>query len=307
MTPQAPSIESIRRFKNLLFATAVMTFLLIVMGGIVRVTGSGLGCPDWPTCFGKWIPPMRADAIIEYLHRLAATFASPLILASFFVAWWRFRPIRLITRSLFWACILLAVQALLGGLVVIFETPPGWVAVHLANALLIFALILLPLIVTITLVRNPSADLRLDFSTPFSRRARHTLIALFIVLVSGAFVAGTNATMACSGWPLCNGQLFPSHYLGWIHMLHRTLVAIVTYSVISLYLASRRDTALPLPLKRTTSTLLVLFLIQAAVGAVKVSYRFPVFYLGAHVAVAAAVWAAAVILAAMAALSTPSD
>ena len=71
-TNELTNHTTINRFRYLVLTAALMTFGLITMGGIVRVTGSGLGCPDWPTCHGQLIPPMRVDAIIEYLHRLIA-------------------------------------------------------------------------------------------------------------------------------------------------------------------------------------------------------------------------------------------
>src|SRR3990170_1584085 len=90
------------RFRYLVLAAALATYLLIVIGGIVRVTGSGLGCPDWPTCYGSWIPPLRADALIEYSHRLVAALTTPLILAAAYVAWRRLRGQRLIAPPLLW-------------------------------------------------------------------------------------------------------------------------------------------------------------------------------------------------------------
>ncbi|TMK96655.1 MAG: hypothetical protein E6G40_10635, partial [Actinobacteria bacterium] len=52
-------------------AATAATFLLIGIGALVRATGSGLGCPGWPKCFGRWVPPLQYHAIIEYSHRLA--------------------------------------------------------------------------------------------------------------------------------------------------------------------------------------------------------------------------------------------
>ena len=70
-----------------------MTYLLITMGGIVCVTGSGRACPDWPGCYGRIVPLMRTDAVIEYLHRLVAALTSPFIIAAAVVGWWK-SPLR---------------------------------------------------------------------------------------------------------------------------------------------------------------------------------------------------------------------
>ena len=75
------------RFQKLTIATTASTVLLIAAGGLVRATGSGLGCPGWPTCFGRWIPPLETHAIIEYSHRLLATITVILICLQAVVAW----------------------------------------------------------------------------------------------------------------------------------------------------------------------------------------------------------------------------
>ena len=78
-------------FRRLAVITAVMVYLLMVMGGIVRVTGSGLGCPDWPTCYGHLIPPLELHSIIEYTHRTIAALTGGFIIATVAAAWLRFR------------------------------------------------------------------------------------------------------------------------------------------------------------------------------------------------------------------------
>src|SRR5512143_2660357 len=133
---------TIGRFRYLALTAALMTFGLITMGGIVRVTGSGLGCPDWPTCHGQLVPPMRMDAIIEYLHRLIAALTSPFILASAVVGWDKLRAIKWVSRPPIIAVGLLIVEIVLGAITVLTELPPEIVAVHLGTALTIFALML---------------------------------------------------------------------------------------------------------------------------------------------------------------------
>src|SRR5438132_10995774 len=78
-----------RRFTQLAWSAAAATYLLIILGAIVRITGSGLGCGEhWPLCNGKLLPPLDLPTMIEYGHRLAAAAVSVLVLALAAYAWW---------------------------------------------------------------------------------------------------------------------------------------------------------------------------------------------------------------------------
>ena len=129
------------RFAKLAVAAAVATFVLIAAGGLVRATDSGLGCPDWPLCFGDWVPPTDLNAWIEHTHRLiAAVFVGPLVgavaLITVFSDRRRDRPL-LIAAVV--AGVLVVVQSLIGAAVVLQGLAAELVTVHLAMALTVFA------------------------------------------------------------------------------------------------------------------------------------------------------------------------
>src|SRR2546428_6530184 len=88
-----------KAFRALSVATALVTYALVVLGGVVRVSGSGLGCPDWPLCHGRLLPPLDLHSIIEYSHRTTASLASTLIVLTAVGAWVAWRKRRAIVTS----------------------------------------------------------------------------------------------------------------------------------------------------------------------------------------------------------------
>src|ERR1043166_1609858 len=125
---------SARSFRVVAFTTAVFAYLQIALGGVVRVTGSGLGCPDWPLCNGRPYPPADLHAIIEYSHRWVGTVTGLLLIPPVAAAWILFRN----RRSLAWLATATlgatVLEGLVGGVVVIRELAPWLVLVHLAIA-----------------------------------------------------------------------------------------------------------------------------------------------------------------------------
>jgi heme o synthase len=128
------------RFQRLAVATLTATFLLIAVGGLVRATDSGLGCPDWPRCFGKLTPPPNLHAWIEHSHRLVAAAVIVLVALTAVVAWTTRRP-----RAVRWASAaavaMVLAQALLGAIVVWAKLEAESVTLHLATALALVALL----------------------------------------------------------------------------------------------------------------------------------------------------------------------
>lgn len=149
-----PSLSS---FQRLAIATTLLTYLLIAVGGLVRASGAGLGCPDWPRCFGTWLPPASAAALpapfdpaqfnatlmwTEYLNRLLGVSVGFAILATTVVAWRRHRRQPRIVWPIVTALLLTGFQGWLGGRVVANALAPWIVTVHMLVALVIVQLLL---------------------------------------------------------------------------------------------------------------------------------------------------------------------
>src|SRR5216110_874272 len=129
------------RYRALVYLSLALTFLVVVWGGIVRVTGSGLGCPDWPLCHGQFLPSLDIATRIEWTHRFLAI-AAGLTLAA--LAVWTLVRYRSDKRALAFvgaAVVLYWLQAILGAITVLLELPDTWVTIHLANAELLLAVL----------------------------------------------------------------------------------------------------------------------------------------------------------------------
>jgi protoheme IX farnesyltransferase len=256
-----------------------------------------LGCPDWPLCHGQLLPPLRIDAILEYSHRIAASLASPLVLATAVAAWARHRAHPWILRPALLSVGLLIVQVLLGAVTVLLETPDWIVAIHLAVALLILAL---QTAVTAAAFGGGGAGAMRSPAHPLAREAASAALSVFVLLVSGGLVAGSGATAACGGFPLCDGRLWPADALGRIQMVHRALAVVAAFLLIKLAWKVWRAPSIS-PSLRIASTLAgLLVLLQAAIGALNVLRGFPPLLSGLHIATAGAVWSLAVMAAALA-------
>src|SRR4051812_50005084 len=132
-----------RTFRSLATTTVVLTLLLIAWGGIVRATGSGDGCPDWPTCFGRWIPRADYHTLIEYTHRLFAFLAGFASTALAAVGGWSLIRRGPLDRLTAWLAVtllpLFVVQALIGGWVIPSRGEPRGVTLDFAVAFFFLA------------------------------------------------------------------------------------------------------------------------------------------------------------------------
>ncbi|MBM3140944.1 MAG: hypothetical protein FJZ92_12245, partial [Chloroflexi bacterium] len=228
MAPDGPrrgGKGSMSRYQALALVTVVATLLLITLGSVVRTTGSGLGCPDWPLCHGRLLPPLERTAIIEYSHRTVAALVGALVVATV-VTTLRVRRTERAVRALAVAALpLLALQAWLGKETVERELPPLVVTFHLSTALVLFAVLAL-----VAALAWQGAERRLAAireRRAVARLAVIAAVAMAVVIVSGAYVVGAHASFACSAWPGCPESPVPFAAGGRpeaVHWLHRLTV-----------------------------------------------------------------------------------
>lgn len=228
-----------RLWRRIALAGAVVTYLLIVLGGVVRITGSGLGCgDDWPLCNGRLIPPMDLATWIEYGHRLVAVAVSILVLALVSLAGWRGRREAWRSRRRRGALALgiLVVQVLLGAITVWLGLPPVSVILHLAAAMSLLAV----LILAAAEGYGDRGALR-RVSDGAARLAWMGVGLGFVVVLLGALVANLDAALVCHGFPLCNARWLPS--ADWriqLHWTHRTLAYLLVAWTLALPGLARR-------------------------------------------------------------------
>jgi len=275
--------------------TVVATYVLIVLGGTVRATGSGTACPDWPLCQGQLVPPAETKVMIEYSHRLLASVVGFLILGTLFWGWRTYREHRLFTGGAVAVVLLLAGQVILGGITVKTETAASVVALHLAIALTLLTLLIVIALATFVLESGRTFPAVTGGVGGLARRFWALPISLlgvtFALIIVGAFVSQTGAGLVYPDWPLFNGKLVSAGgRLADLHYAHRMLAAIAGVLVIGFAWQIWDEDRRPL-LVVATGLALLLFIAQALVGAANIWLELTTSVRILHLALASAVWA----------------
>jgi heme a synthase len=271
--------------RKLALATTVATFALIILGGVVRVSDSGLGCGPagsgfhgWPFCNGDVVPGVDLNSIIEFTHRVVATVVGLMILALFVMAWRRYRPLVPATALLL---VLVAAQGALGGATVEENLEEAYVAAHLGLAMLLLGLLLYIWRATRPeVIDSPPVD----GGRGFRPLAVAASVAVLCTIVAGGYMAGTQnygradyqlgdgAHHACGKqFPTCNGEFMPfgKSELVDIHLTHRAFMYLASILVIVLVALALRRRPGP-TVVRLAQALVLLLVVQVLVGALNV-------------------------------------
>jgi cytochrome c oxidase assembly protein subunit 15 len=291
-----------RGFYALLSAASAMTYLLIVMGGIVCVTGSGQGCPDWPRCYGQIIPPANVGAIIETTHRFFAVLTSPLILAAAIVGVRRYRAITWLSRPPAIAMGLVLAVVVFGAFAVLTGLPPAIAAVDVGSALMVLALVLAAWAVAGARRHDPGLPDRLSFRDPFARLALGALVATFLVLVSGVLVADVGSIARCLGWPLYGLVAEAAEVSGALAPARRVLGGVAAVLIAALVIHAWRTRRGHAAILGAATGAGLLVLAEATVGLVMHALGFNMLLGGMYVAAAVGIWGLLVVTTILAAL-----
>jgi heme a synthase len=271
-------------FQRLAIATTALTYVLIAVGGLVRASGAGLGCPDWPRCFGSWIPPASAAALpaefdasqfnptlmwTEYLNRLLGVSVGFAILATTVSAWRRHRHHPRILWPIVAALVLTGYQGWLGGRVVANALAAWIVTAHMIVALVIVQLLLWATVESLTAGHAGHSSPR-----PTSRGIGWAAWAITVVLLLqvglGTQVRG-RVDQALDVMP--RADVLAS--VGALDMAHRELAAVVTLAVFGLWAWVWTRQFQHLALRRAATVALAAVLVQIVAGMVLAGWALP--------------------------------
>jgi len=280
---------SVPVYHYLALSALASTILLILVGSIVRVTGNGLGCPDWPLCYGQAIPPAFASAWVEFSHRFLAAATTAQVVLLVLLAWRNHRSEKWIFRPALAAVGLLTVQIAFGGLHVILELPAatGWI--HTGLAMLIVGMLAALVTVTLPAAQALRAEAQTFRNTRFLAWVSVTAVATYLLLLTGSYVTRSGASLACPSFPLCGSDAPGLRGLIAIQMLHRYAafgVALLTLGTVVWLLVRAKG----LGLKRYAWGMLGLLVVQIGLGIVNVLLRLPMWSRALHLTVGAGFW-----------------
>jgi protoheme IX farnesyltransferase len=288
----------VTRFQKLAATTVAGTLFLVTLGVIVRATDSGLGCPDWPFCYGRILPAVDdSKAWIEWLHRGIAAILGLLILAQAILAYLDHRDRRSILWPSIGAVFLVGFQAYLGRQTVLLGNSGESVTAHLATSQALLGLLIYILVRSYFPARigGRGSSQRFTLLVAFGAAAIYALLLFGSQVTSRVIATGT---IVFNDWPLMGGSLIPTlTALTSAEVLHRWVAAVVGLIVLVVALVALRSQRGHPTIVRLAVAAAGVYLVQVAIGGIQVLTRLAAWTQTLHVALGATVWALMVALA----------
>jgi cytochrome c oxidase assembly protein subunit 15 len=307
-------------FLPVLNGLVIEVFLLICLGGSVRLMNAGLACPDWPLCFGDFIPDYHPQVYLEFIHRAMAGIVS-ITTGVLIVFLFRARNVPLsLKRTALLAIVLLLTQIVFGGLTVLLALRANVVAAHLTMGVGFFLLLLW---IYLTLKRRAEAGLLGPAYSHLANEASATsgasfasagsdfgalaipvalvvpgkikrwciflFCAVYGQLILGGLVASNYASLACIDFPKCQGEWIPtlSGVVG-LHVIHRFGAYTVLALILANFFAVRRSSETNARMKKLAGLMLMFVLMQVCIGIANVLLLAPPLVAVAHLGVGTA-------------------
>jgi protoheme IX farnesyltransferase len=283
-----------KSFRTALRILLGATIGLVVIGVIVRATDSGMGCPDWPLCYGQIIPPttdsgdvIAYKAWLEWIHRAIAAVIGLIVLAVVALALRNLKDRRSLQGASIALLGLVLFQAWLGRQTVLESNSGASVTAHLASAMAFVGLQVW------VLARSGYAE-----TLGGIRRASGSVVApivaagaIYALLLFGSNVTGTDTGLLYPDWPLMGGTLFPPiTELSTPMILHRYATAIVALILISAIWIVRREKGSPARVRQLLTYAAAVFAVQCVIGAVQIFTKLAPWTQTLHVALATFIW-----------------
>src|SRR4051794_15081574 len=279
-------VISPRLYARVALVALAALVLIVLTGAAVRMTGSGLGCPDWPKCYGQTIAPLESHAIIEYTNRLLSGIVGVSVIAAGALAWFR-RPFRW-HLALFGGILPLGVmgQAILGALVVKHHLAPGLVMSHF-----ILSMILLDSAFALAWCARYEPGERGYSSDRLGVWAVRALVPIGqLTIVLGTIATASGPHAGSHGETLVQRFDFRgSDTLTWVVNRHGVVAAAFGVAVLAVWLLLRRDGGDRRALKPLTVTI-GLVALQGALGIAQYQLKLPAELVWLHVALATLTW-----------------
>ncbi|WP_349410370.1 heme A synthase [Pseudalkalibacillus sp. SCS-8] len=266
-----------RLLKSFAILTSFGMLLVLLMGAVVTTTGSGEGCGNsWPLCYGEVLPSQpELETMIEYSHRIVSAILGLMVITLALWSWKTFKKSREVKVLAILSVFFIIFQGLLGAAAVVWGQSSFALALHFGFSLISFASVVL---LTIVIYENEKGRVVLHIDRNFKWNIYLLFTYLYILVYSGALVRHTKASLACSGWPLCNGQILPpTNELELIHYTHRIMAGLLFVWILLSYLQIRKYYRDIEPLYKSFSLLTILVSLQVLTGALIIFTKLNLF------------------------------